>query len=146
MKRWWRWKRSGEEIGRPYLSRFATTNEVSMIGTASTSSGRKRTTVDAVFRSPATETEASVKPSTSAPESPMKMRAGKKLWRRNPMHAPATTAERIAASILPSESASIAKVRPAIAQTPDASPSSPSRKLTMFITATIQTTVSGIPT
>ena len=76
----------------------------------------------------------------------MKIRAGKKLWRRNPMHAPATAAERIAASILPSERARVANVRPAIAQTPDASPSSPSRKLTMFITATIQMTVSGMPT
>ena len=76
----------------------------------------------------------------------MKMRAGKKLWRRKPMHAPATIAERIAASIFPSESASVMNVRPAIAQTPDASPSIPSRKLTMFITATIQRTVSGIPT
>ena len=57
------------------------------------------------------------------------------------MQAPATIAERTAASTLPSESASIANVTPAIAQTPDASPSMPSRKLTMFITATIQTIV-----
>ena len=76
----------------------------------------------------------------------MKMRAGKKLCRRKPMHAPATTAERIAASVFPSDSARIANVRPAIAQTPDARPSIPSRKLTMFITATIQTIVSVIPT
>ena len=117
-----------------------------MIGTASTSSGRNRTTVDAVLSSPEIETVASVKPSTSAPESPMKMRAGKKLWRRKPTHAPATIAERMAASIFPSDSARIANVRPAIAQTPEARPSIPSRKLTMFMTATIQTTVSGIPT
>ena len=76
----------------------------------------------------------------------MKIRAGKKLWRRKPRHAPATTADRIAASTLPSESASTANAPPAIAHTPDASPSSPSRKLTMFMTATIQTTVSGTPT
>ena len=106
MKRWWRWERSAAEIGRPYFSLFATTNDVSMIGTASTSSGRNSTTVEAVFRRPATEIEARVKPRTSAPESPMKMRAGKKLWRRKPMHAPATIAERTAASIFPSESAS----------------------------------------
>jgi hypothetical protein len=117
-----------------------------MIGTARTSSGRNRTTVDAVFRRPEIETVASVKPRTSAPESPMKIRAGKKLCRRKPMHAPATTAERMAASVLPSESARIANVRPAIAHTPDARPSIPSRKLTMFMTATIHTTVSVIPT
>ena len=40
----------------------------------------------------------------------------------------------------------IEKVAPEIAQTPAARPSSPSRKLTMFITATIPITVSGIPT
>ena len=92
----------------PCLSRRATTNDVSRIGTASTSSGRKRTTVDAVFSRPWTETAASRNPSTSAPESPMKIRAGKKLWRRKPMHAPATIAERIAGSIFSSESASTA--------------------------------------
>src|SRR6185312_15516399 len=138
--------RSAEEIGCRYLSRFATTKDVSMIGTARIRSGRTRTTVDAVFRRPATETVASVKPSTSAPESPMKIRAGKKLCRRKPMQAPATIAESTAASILPSESARVANVRPAIAQTPEASRSITCRKLTMFITATIHTTVSGIPT
>ena len=75
----------------------------------------------------------------------MKIRAGKKLWRRNPTQAPATIAESTAASTLPSDSAITAKVTPEIAQTPEASPSMPSRKLTMFITATIQTIVSGTP-
>ena len=116
-----------------------------MIGTASTSSGRNSTTVDAVFSSPATDTDASVNPSTSAPESPMKIRAGKKLCRRKPTQAPATIADRTAASTLPSESAITAKVTPAMAQTPDASPSMPSRKLTMFMTATIQRIVTGTP-
>ena len=109
-----------------------------MIGTARTSSGRSSTTVDAVFRSPWTDTAARRKPRTSAPESPMKIRAGKKLWRRKPMQAPATMAERIAGSVFPSESESTAKVTPAIPHTPAARPSIPSRKLTMFITATIQ--------
>ena len=116
-----------------------------MIGTARTSSGRNSTTVDAVFRRPATEIDASVNPSTSAPESPMKIRAGKKLCRRKPMQAPATIADSTAASTLPSDSAITANVTPEIAQTPEASPSIPSRKFTMFITATIQTIVSGTP-
>ena len=38
----------------------------------------------------------------------MKIRAGKKLWRRKPMQDPATIAERIAGSIFPSESERIA--------------------------------------
>ena len=145
-KRKWRWDWSAPDTRCPCLSRRATTNDVSMIGTASTSSGRKRTTVDAVFNRPCTETAASRNPSASAPESPMKIRAGKKLWRRKPMHAPATIAERMAGSIFPSESASTAYVLPAMAHTPAASPSMPSRKLTMFMTATIQSTVSGMPT
>ena len=61
------------------------------------------------------------------------------------MHAPATIAERTAASTFPSESEITAKVTPEIAQTPEARPSIPSRKLTMFITATIQMIVSGTP-
>ena len=76
----------------------------------------------------------------------MKIRAGKKLWRRKPRHAPATIAERIAGSVFPSESARTAYVAAEIPHTPAASPSSPSRKLTMFITATIQSIVSGTPT
>jgi hypothetical protein len=58
------------------LSRRATTNDVSMIGTASTSSGKKSATVAAVFSSPCTESVASTNPSSIAPESPMKIRAG----------------------------------------------------------------------
>jgi hypothetical protein len=90
------------------LSLRATTNDVSRIGTASTSSGSSSTTVDAVFSSPCTDTAPSRKPSASAPESPMKIRAGKKLWRRKPMQAPATIAESIAGSTFPSESERIA--------------------------------------
>ena len=45
----------------------------------------------------------------------------------------------------PSESSITANVRPEIAQTPAASPSRPSRKLTMFITATIPITVTDAP-
>ena len=50
-----------------------------------------------------------------------------------------------AASGFSSESAITAKVTPAIAATPAARPSIPSRKLTMFMIATIQTIVSGTP-
>ena len=56
--------------------RLATTNDVSSTGTASTSSGRTSVANAAVFRRPCTEIAASVKPSSSAPESPMKIRAG----------------------------------------------------------------------
>ena len=105
----------GAVIGWRYLSRRATTNPVSRIGTASTSSGKNRATVAAVFSSPSTETAASTNPSSIAPESPMKIRAGKKLWRRKPSVAPRTIAERTPAFGLPSESAITANVPPAIA-------------------------------
>jgi hypothetical protein len=68
------------------------------------------------------------------------------LCRRNPKQAPATIADRIAACGFPSDRAMIANVDPAIAQIPAASPSIPSRKLTMFMIATIQSTDSGMPT
>ena len=59
--------------------------------------------------------------------------------------APATIADRIAGSALPSESARIAYVTPAIPHTPAASPSRPSRKLTMFMTATMKSIERGTP-
>ena len=102
-----RWSGASRSAGRCF-SRRATTNDVSRIGTASTSSGSSSTTVDAVFSRPWIETAARMNPRQSAPESPMKIRAGKKLWRRKPRHAPATIAERIAGSVFPSESARIA--------------------------------------
>src|SRR3569833_2334526 len=52
---------------------------------------------------------------------------------------------KMAASGFPRESAITANVRPAIAATPAASPSIPSRKLTMFMIATIHRIVSGAP-
>ena len=45
----------------------------------------------------------------------------------------------------PSDSSITQNVAPEIAQTPAASPSRPSRKLTMFISATIPMIVSGTP-
>ena len=60
-----------------YLSRFAMTNDVSMIGTASTSSGkneRRRSTPSS--EGPATARSRATNPSSIAPESPMKIRAG----------------------------------------------------------------------
>ena len=47
-----------------------------MIGTASTSSGKSSVATAAVFKRPWIASAPSVKPSRSAPESPMKIRAG----------------------------------------------------------------------
>ena len=66
----------GDVIDCPSAVRFATTNDVSKTGTASTSRGSTSVANQAVFRRPCTETAASVNPSSSAPQSPMKIRAG----------------------------------------------------------------------
>ena len=63
----------------------------------------------------------------------MKTDAGWKLWTRKPSAAPAMTAARIAAAPLPRSKAMIANELAAIAQTPAASPSTPSEKLTTLM-------------
>jgi hypothetical protein len=75
-KRWYRCHGVGSVSGRPYLSRFAITKDVSRMGTASASSGKKSATVAAVFSAPWIATAARMKPSRCEPESPMKIRAG----------------------------------------------------------------------
>ena len=75
-KRWYRCHGVGSVSGRPYFRRLAITNDVSRIGTASTSSGKTRATVAAVFSAPWMATVARMKPSRCEPESPMKIRAG----------------------------------------------------------------------
>ena len=73
----------------------------------------------------------------------MKTRAGWKLWRRKPSDAPASEAESNAAPPRSSLSASTQNVIAVIAAMPAARPSMPSMKLTLFIRATIQITVTG---
>lgn len=78
------------------------------------------------------------------PESPIKMEAGLKLWRRNPSSPPimTTAATRSTGSLIaPNATARLASAIPA---TPAASPSTPSMRLIAFITPTIQTSVIGI--
>ena len=67
---------SAPQGGRRYLSRFMITNEVSRIGTASTSSGATSVMAAAVLSTPSIDSVASRKPSARAPESPMKIFAG----------------------------------------------------------------------
>ena len=83
-----------------------------------------------------------MKPRNIDPPSPMNVRAGLKLNRRNARQAPASAAARIAASARPSDAAMIAKVVAPMPTTPAASPSMPSVKLMMFTMATNQMTVS----
>ena len=73
----------------------------------------------------------------------MKLDAGGKPWRRKPSAAPAVSAAKTPAELRSSESAIVARVTAAIAQTPAASPSTPSRKLITLTTATMPRIVSG---
>ena len=90
-------------------------------------------------------TAPSSRPSRFEPQSPMKTDAGWKLWTRKPSAAPAVIAASTPAASRPRSKAMIAKATAEIAQTPAARPSTPSEKLTTFITATMPSTVSGPP-
>ena len=66
----------------------------------------------------------------------MKTEAGWKLWIRKPSAAPAVQAARMPAASRPRSNAMTAKPIAAIAQTPEARPSTPSDRLTTFMTTT----------
>ncbi len=91
---------------------------------------------------------ASMRPSSIAPESPMKILAGWKFHGRKPIAAPPAMADRTAAvdasTSPPGERTMYAKNEPAaIATIPAARPSRPSMRLTAFTIATIHRIVSG---
>src|SRR5437660_6276333 len=71
--------------------------------------------------------------------------AGGKLWNRNPSAAPAVSAASTPAPLTPRSNAITANATPSIAHSPAASPSTPSEKLTTFISPTSQITVSTPP-
>ncbi len=86
---------------------------------------------------------AKAKPSARAPLSPMKIRAGEKLYPKNATHPAARIARRAAASSTPSASDAINVGNAAMAATPAARPSRPSSRLTALLTPTSQRTVTG---
>jgi len=118
---------------------------VSRNGTASRISGSTNETTAAVLTAASTVITPISRPSRFAPQSPMKLEAGGKLNSRKPSAAPAV----IAASTPGcgrARSKAITVIAPAmIVQTPAASPSTPSEKLTTFIIATSPITVSTGP-
>ena len=120
--------------------RLSTTNVVSRNGTARTTSGKSRASTACVLTAPSTAMQPSSSPSRFEPQSPMKTDAGWKLWIRKPSAAPAVIAARTPAWSRSRSKAMIEKVIALIAQTPAASPSTPSERLTTFMTATRPTT------
>lgn len=118
---------------------------VSRKGTASRISGSTKLTTAEVFTEPSTMTQPMRSPSRFEPQSPMKLDAGGKLWIRKPSAAPAVSAASTAGAARPRSKAITASAAATIAQTPAASPSTPSLKLTTFISATSPTTVTVPP-
>ena len=88
--------------------------------------------------------QARTKPRKVEPVSPIKIFAGLKLYGKNPNPAPARAAAIIATLRFLETIVSDKSVTDAIDETPTASPSRPSIRLTAFVTPTIHMTVSGI--
>ena len=74
----------------------------------------------------------------------MKIRAGLELNGRNPRQEPKSMPKITVLTISPFRSTTIISERDDIAETPQASPSSPSMKLMAFVSPAIQRTVSGM--
>jgi hypothetical protein len=75
----------------------------------------------------------------------MKIEAGWKLWARKPSEAPAVSAARIAAPGTPRSNAITANAIPSIVHSPAARPSTPSVRLTTFMSTTSHNTVRAPP-
>jgi hypothetical protein len=118
---------------------------VSRNGTASRISGSTKETITGVLTAASTVMTPINRPSSWAPQSPMKLDAGGKLKTRKPSAAPAVIAASTPGCPRLRSKAMIAIAAAMITQTPAASPSTPSEKLTTFIIATRPTTVSSGP-
>ena len=136
------WSPRGRSARR-YLMRLATTKPVSRNGTARTTSGPTSAIKAFVFSVPSMITAPSSSPSRLDPQSPMNTDAGWKLKIRKPSAAPQVIAARMPAVLRPRSKAMIENASAAIAHTPAARPSTPSEKLTTFISSTSANTVSG---
>ncbi|MNV39588.1 hypothetical protein D3C71_1311730 [compost metagenome] len=84
------------------------------------------------------------KPRNREPVSPIKILAGWKLKNRKPTMLPSRSRQISATMTFPIKKAIVAIVAIAIPDTPAASPSNPSIRLTAFVTPTIQKIVSGM--
>jgi hypothetical protein len=118
---------------------------VSRNGTASRISGSTNETTASTFTAASTVTTPINNPSRLAPQSPMKLDAGGKLWTRKPSAAPAVIAASTPGGERVRSKAMIASVPAMITHTPAARPSTPSERLTTFIITTSPITVNMGP-
>ena len=107
--------------------------------------GSTKDTTTGFLTAASTATTPIKRPSRFAPQSPMKLEAGGKLWIKKPSAAPAVIAASTPGSARPRSNAMIASVPAMITHTPAASPSTPSERLTMFIITTSPATVRAGP-
>ena len=89
------------------------------------------------------DTQARIKPRKVAPVSPIKIRAGFRLYGMKPTHAPTRAPQMTAMSPSPRSRAMTSMVRAPRVETPSAKPSRPSIRFTELVIATIQRTDTG---
>ena len=141
--RWWTCPSSASAGDRPERLRRMTAQAVSARGTPRLSTGATSAMAAGPLAPPRAVAAAKAKPRARAPLSPMKIRAGGKLYPRKATHPAASTASSAAASCTPTAAAASRVGTAAMAATPAASPSSPSRRLTALLTPTSHSTVTG---
>ena len=137
--------RSPSKIGLPLMKRRAIVTPVSNTGSAKARIGIATATVVEAFCPPSTESAARVKPTKSAPESPRKIEAGLKLYRRKPVSAPKSTSATTDTNGRCRISDSTRSTSDANRAAPVASPSIPSIRLKALAIPTTQNTVSANP-
>ena len=134
------WSRPPCATERPSSTRAAVTSVVSRIGIARRAAGTART-ASTPRLPPGTGESASparTTPRNRAPESPMKIFDGGKLWTRNPPVAPASASANRASSTRPSARKIAPRKMAPMTAIPPASPSMLSSRLSAFVIPTNQ--------
>src|SRR2546422_5526912 len=124
-------------------SRRVMERNVSMIGSPRTRNGTMSEKAADPLVELWIERMASVNPRKRLPESPRKIRALLKLYRRNPSTEPPRTSAIVAVARSPFMNEIVKIVSETMQATPDARPSRPSIRLNAFVTPTIQSSVTG---
>ncbi len=127
----------------PFMALLVINMSVSVIGTASTSSGAAGGTTRPSPCVRAIEKNASANPSDMLPASPMNSLAGWRLYLRNAISTPQNAMPNTTSCICPLRYARAVNVAKATSDTPPASPSSPSIMFRAFITPMVQKMVIG---
>ena len=113
------------------------------MGRPNATTGTKIATAAWAFSEPWMEIAAIVNPRKRLPESPIKILAGLKLYRKKPRVAPARAAVKSDGKMLPKKRATAKRVEAAKNATPEANPSIPSMRLKALERPTSQKTVMG---